>query len=115
MKMTSPLYSLKAWKSLSSNAVSKLYHVEGSAIFRRERNYTQLEKYFIPFNPQTIAQQENRSRLKWAVASWQGLPDESKLWWEDEQVHHRKHPVMSGYNLYIRKFMLGKEHDHGLP
>ena len=115
MKLASPLYSLKAWQSLSSDAISKMYGVEGSGVFRRERNYTQLCKHYVTFNPQTVSQQQNRSVFASAVQSWQALPDESKQWWKHEQMYHRKYPVMDGYNLYIRKFMLGKEHHHGLP
>ena len=115
MKMTSPLYSLKAWKYMSSVAISRMYGVEGSGIFRRESSYCQLERYFIPFNPQTSFQQTGRSAFRYAVASWQALPEESKLWWKDEQDHHRQKPVMDGYNLYISKFLLGKDHHHGLP
>ena len=78
----------------------------GSGVFRRERNYTQLERYYVPFNPQTEFQQEGRSMLAAAVASWQGLPAVSKAAWNYYQDYRRRRPIMSGYNLYISKFLL---------
>lgn len=41
-----------------------------------------------------------------AVACWQTLPDESKQSWNYYQDVRRRRPVMSGYNLYISKFLL---------
>ena len=108
--MTSPLYSLKAWKGISSVAISKVYGLEGSGVFRRERNYSQLEKWYAPFNPRTDFQQENRSVFASAVHSWQGLSDEDKKKWKHFQMYHRCRPVMDGYNLYIRRFMLAGNH-----
>ena len=106
MKMTSPLYSLRAWKSISSEACSKLYHVEGSGVFRREKNYTQLEKKYSPTNPRTSFQQCGRSMFRLAVAGWQGLPAESKAGWKHFQDYHQRKPIMDGYNLYISRFLL---------
>lgn len=106
MKMLSPLYSLKAWQGLSSEAVSKLYKVEGSGVFRRESSYTQLCKWYSPFNPRTEFQQEGRSMFASAVVSWQGLTDEERWSWNYYQDKRRRRPVMSGYNLYISRFLL---------
>jgi len=78
----------------------------GSGVFRRERNYTQLERYYKPFNPQTEFQQEGRSMIKAAVASWQALSQEEKESWNYYQDVRRRRPVMSGYNLFISKFLL---------
>ena len=41
-----------------------------------------------------------------AVASWQALSAESKAAWNYYQDVRRKRPVMSGYNLFISKFLL---------
>lgn len=106
MKMLMPLLSLKAWQSINESVVSVLYGLEGSGVFRRERNYTQLERYYSPFNPQTELQQEGRSMFASAVESWQALSDESKAAWNFYQNYRRCKPVMSGYNLFISKFLL---------
>lgn len=104
--MTSPLYSLRAWGGLASDACSKLYNVEGSGVFRRERSYTQLEKWYAPTNPRTSLQQAGRSLFRLAVEGWQGLPAESKAAWKRYQDYRKRRPVMDGYNLYISRFML---------
>lgn len=107
MKMASALYSLKAWKSISSEACSRLYGVEGSGVFRRQGKMVLLEKHYSPTNPRTSFQQHGRSMVASAVASWQGLPAESKAYWENKAKWGRTGRVMSGYNLYISKFLLG--------
>ena len=104
--MTSPLYSLKAWKGISSDAFSKCYHLEGSGIFRRWRGKCIAEKIYEPTNPRTPFQQEGRSMFALAVTSWQNLSDEVKDLWRYYQERRRKRPVMDGYNLYISKFLL---------
>lgn len=106
MKMLSPLYSLRAWQGLSSVAVSKMYGVEGSGVFRRESSYTQLCKWYVTGNPRTPFQQEGRSMFKLAVASWQAMTESEKFSWDYYQDHRRRRPVMSGYNLFISRFML---------
>jgi len=104
--MLSPLYSLKAWQGLSASATSVLYKVEGSGVFRRESSYTQLCRWYSPFNPRTSFQQEGRSMFSLAVASWGALTESAKFSWDYYQDHRRKRPVMAGYNLYISRFML---------
>jgi hypothetical protein len=106
MKMTSPLYSLRAWGGIMESACSMLYHVEGSGVFRREGSYTQHEKGYAPFNPRTSLQQVGRSMFRLAVAGWQGLPAESKAAWKHFQDHRKRRPIMDGYNLYISRFLL---------
>lgn len=105
-KTHSPLWSLRAWKSCQELPVSFWCGSTGSGVFRRERDYTQLERYYRPTNPQTEFQQEGRSMFQYAVASWQALPDESKLAWNYYQDYRRRRPIMSGYNLFISKFLL---------
>jgi hypothetical protein len=106
MKTTTPLWSLRAWQSCGESAVSFWCGRLGSGVFRRESSYTQVERYYSPTNPRTPFQQEGRSMFASAVASWQGLPQESKAAWNYYQDYRRRRPVMSGYNLFISKFLL---------
>ena len=106
MWLTSPLYSLKAWKSMSSDAVSKLYKVEGSCVFHRLHGKTRLMKYYTPSNPRTASQQAWRASFASAVNSWQELSEDEKASWKHYQINRRKRPVMDGYNLYISKWLL---------
>ena len=48
----------------------------------------------------------NKNDFAAAVAAWQALSAETKKWWENEVKRLRL--VMSGYNLYIRKYRLGE-------
>lgn len=105
-KTYSPLGSPKAWQSVGESAVYAWCGSVDSGVFRREGNYTQLERYYVPSNPQTEFQQEGRSMLSSAVAGWQSLSDDSKLAWNYYQDYRRRRPIMSGYNLYISKFLL---------
>ena len=60
------------------------------------------EKFYIPANPRTEIQQANRSLFASAVSSWQSLPLEQR-----ENYNNRaKSKPYSGYNLYIRDFIL---------
>jgi len=78
----------------------------GSGVFRRESSYTQLERYYVPTNPQTSFQQEGRSMFASAVSDWQSLPEEEKLSWNYYQDFRRQRPIMSGYNLFISRYLL---------
>ena len=106
MKLLNPMGCLKAWGKCPGDAVSFFHKVEGSHIFRRESSYTQLEKDYVPTNPRTELQQEGRSLFASAVAGWQGLSADERQSWSDFQKYRRRHPVMSGYNLYISRFLL---------
>lgn len=110
MEIASGLYSLQTFGKINSVAVSKIYGVEGSSIFRRCGRRVFLLKDYVPTNPRTEFQQQGRSMFKYAVACWQALPDASKELWRVEQDERRRFPVMSGYNLYLSKFLL-----HGGP
>lgn len=79
---------------------------KGSGVFRRIPGATVLERYYIPFQPRTPEQQAGRSMFKYAVASWQALSESSKQSWNYYQDYRRRRPVMTGYNLYISKFLL---------
>jgi len=102
----SPLWSLKAWQSCGESCVSFWCGSLGSGVFRRIKGATVLEKYYTPFQPRTPEQQYGRSMVKYAVASWQDLSDEDKASWNYYQDYRRRRPVMSGYNLYISKYLL---------
>lgn len=60
-------------------------------------------RHFITSNPQTPAQQANRSKFSLAVAAWQSKTDEEKRYWRG-----LKRPRgMSGYNRFLREYMRG--------
>jgi hypothetical protein len=60
------------------------------------------EPYYIPRNPRTAAQQVWRSVFAQAVFAWQGLTDEQKMTYNERAKGKR----MSGYNLFIREYLL---------
>lgn len=105
-KTLSPLWSLRAWGSIGEAAGAFWSGSSVSRVFRRESSYTQLQRHFIPANPQTSLQQANRYDFSSAVSGWQGLSDEQKAAWGYYQDYCRRRPVMSGYNLYISKYLL---------
>lgn len=41
-----------------------------------------------------------------AVSDWQSLPEEEKLSWNYYQDFRRQRPIMSGYNLFISRYLL---------
>lgn len=117
MKVVAPLWSIKAWKKCSEPVVSFWYEWyrsffgvdgerEGDAVFRRERNYVQLEKYYVPSQPNTEKQVAVRGVFREAVVMWQSLSSEEKGAWNYYQDYRRQRPVMSGYNLFISKYIL---------
>lgn len=59
-------------------------------------------KFYVPTNPQTVPQQANRSVFANAVSGWQSLTAEQKLAYNKSAVGKQ----MSGYNFYIKEFML---------
>lgn len=106
MKVTSPLYSLRAWGTLGSEAASRVFGVEGSGTLRRQGKMTLLEKYYGPTNPQTEAQQSQRVMYGSAIGSWRGMSESEKESWRYYQKKRRSRPVMSGYNLFVKCFLL---------
>ena len=106
MKMISALYSLKAWQGVHASLTHLLYQVDSvSHVFRRQGRMVLLQRWFKPFDPKSDGQQNNRSMFALAVLGWQGLPMASRQAWDAEQGR-RQRPVMSGYNLYISKYLL---------
>jgi len=60
------------------------------------------EKYHIPTNPQTTDQQLNRGKFAAAIIEWQALPFTEQVVW-----NKLKYPAhMSGYNRFLRNYML---------
>lgn len=59
-------------------------------------------KFYAPSNPQTEAQQANRSAFADAVANWHNLTDEEK------EIYNKRARGrgMYGFNLFIREHML---------
>lgn len=106
MKVTSPLYSLKAWGALGSEATSRVYKVEGSGIFRRQGRMVLLEKLYVPTNPRTSVQQAHRAMYGSAIGSWRSMSEVERESWRYYQKKRRSRPVMSGYNLFVKCFLL---------
>lgn len=108
MKTNSPLWCLTAWQSVGSGPISFWLQSpwSGSGVFRRAKGFTILERYYKPFNPQTPEQQAGRSTFQYAVASWQSMGESDRASWNYYQDYRRQKPVMSGYNLFISKYLL---------
>jgi hypothetical protein len=106
VKVTSAFYSLKAWGSIAPEAASRVFGVEGSGILRRQGRMTLLEKYYVPTNPQTSAQQAHRADYGAAVGSWRAMSEAERESWRYYQERRRRRPVMSGYNLFVKMFLL---------
>lgn len=60
------------------------------------------QKHSIPYNPQTTPQQENRGKFGSAIDAWQDLTYFEEIYWN--KLVYPAH--MSGYNRFIRAFML---------
>jgi len=60
------------------------------------------EKYYVPTNPQTPAQQAWRANLADAIAAWKALtPNEKSVYNERTKYKH-----ISGINLFTREYLL---------
>lgn len=60
------------------------------------------DPYYIIKNPRTPAQQTNRGKYAAGVTGWQGLTDPQKEVYNQRAIGKK----MSGYNLYLREFLL---------
>jgi hypothetical protein len=58
------------------------------------------EKFYVPYNPQTEAQQANRQKFADAMAAWQALTTEQKA----EYNARAKRRQMFGWGLFIREY-----------
>ena len=68
---------------------------------RRAPSYFVLMRSYAPTNPNTEAQQQQRSKLADAVASWQSLTTEQKTNYNKKASKQNR----TGYNFYIQEFM----------
>lgn len=59
-------------------------------------------KHYHGANPQTVPQQNNRSKFAQAIAAWQALSEPEKAVWNKKRYPTR----MTGYNRFLRHFML---------
>jgi len=60
------------------------------------------ERFYIPHNPQTEAQQANRNKFKDAISAWYALTDEEKEVYNERA----KGKNMTGYNIFVKEYML---------
>ena len=60
------------------------------------------QRFYIPTNPQTESQQENRQKFAVGVLSWQELTDDQK----DVYNERAKYKPYSGYNLFLTEYLL---------
>ena len=72
-------------------------------VHRGRKRWVQRIGYVVPNNPRSIPQQANRTKFADAVSAYQALTNEQKelLVWRARDRH------MSGYNLFLREFMIG--------
>jgi hypothetical protein len=84
--------------------ISSVKNRRGNEVFYRRFDKQFARSYVIPRNPDTIAQRGIRKTFADAVKSWQALTSEEKY----KFTRKARSLQMSGYNLYISKFM--KEH-----
>lgn len=60
------------------------------------------EKFYVPTNPNTEAQQIVREKMAEGVRGWQNLTEEDKEWYNNKARGKR----FSGFNLFIKKALL---------
>ena len=70
-------------------------------IYRIRYGKQEQYKYTIPTNPQTEAQQANRSKFATAVAAWQALSEADKNAWRKKALGS----TIPGYQFFLRKEM----------
>lgn len=94
-KVIMPAWSVRARGKIKNVAIFKWY------------SFGVIEcRLYEPTNPRTSFQQANRSKFASAISTWQALPEETKDEWRSAAKWRRRHMAMSGYNLFIRRYML---------
>jgi hypothetical protein len=77
-----------------------------TGIYKSWRRYGKLTEWYtalyVPYNPQTVPQQSNRSKFALAVSAWEDLTFEQKKVYNERA----KNMLMYGRNLFIREYML---------
>lgn len=68
----------------------------------KEHQVNVKERFYIPHNPQTEAQQANRNKFKDAISAWYALTDEEKEVYNERA----KGKNMTGYNIFVKEYML---------
>lgn len=97
---------------MSLDASGTIYKTLTASIWKG-RNY--IRGYFIPANPNTVAQQAQRTLMASAVSGWQGLtdtmptspplgPESYKDQWNI--AARDVYPPISGFNYYVMQFVL---------
>jgi len=105
-----PLYSIQAWGRFYGYYPFGYQYpgcptTSGYAVYRRQPTPHGIivvhNKYYVPWNPRSDTQQQNRLKFANAVAAWKLLSAGEKDTWD-----HTRYPArMSGYNRFIRNYM----------
>jgi len=86
---------------LSIDASGKLYNTLVASIWKG-RNY--MRGHFIPTNPNTPAQEAQRTLMANAVAGWQALYSGTQEEWNE--AARDVYPPISGFNYYVMQYLL---------
>lgn len=82
-----------------------LYNAEGW-IYQTRRTWHGLicvaEKYYTPYNPRTVPQQNNRQKFADGVAEWHTMSDSQKKKYND---YARKRGRISGFTYFMSLYM----------
>lgn len=92
VKLKGPLFSVAAFGTL-----------DDTLVYQRRRGMDTVYRKRVVDNPNTDAQASQRASFASAVSSWRELPAESKVRW----VVRAQGMAISGYNLYIKNYLLG--------
>jgi len=91
-RVTGPLFSLTAANSIAETIT--YYTVRGIACVRQ---------YFVPANPNTVAQQARRTIFTWAVNGWHNiLSAANRLEWRDAEA---RPPEYTAMNYYVSEYI----------
>jgi hypothetical protein len=71
--------------------------------FQRIHNIQIKYPYYKPADPKTPAQLNQRNKIRLAVLAWQTLIEEQKNFYRKKEPIR---PIMSGYNFFIREYIL---------
>ena len=92
VKVLGPLFSIRAWGTF-----------DGTLVYQRRPGMPTVMRRRAPGNPNTEAQQSQRTSFAAAVSSWRVLPDASKAEWTVRAWGIGT----TGYNLYMKNYLLG--------
>ena len=113
VKVFMPLYSKQAWGKFYGPYPHGYFYPGypnsyGYAIYQRYRTWHGVicvkKKYYYPYNPRTLTQQNNRYKIRDGVSIWKSLTDVQK-----DYYNKRTYPLqMSGYNKFLHYYLIGK-------